>query len=136
MCLVTGLFVVISLFLGTVEIGLIAQPLLNIGYGYFVARDHKCQFRWPDAMMIIMASGTVLLIVVSLTLISATVLGPLMGLINAVISVVYIPYRAFIIFPKGGRAEKPSFVEDVKNILDERMKGEKAGKSILGSKDK
>lgn len=122
MCLLLGLFVTISLVLGAFEIGLIIQPLLNMGLGFYVAHNRACQFRWADNLKIIMASGTVLAVTVALMLASPMVLGPLMGLINALISVVYIPYRLFQIFPKGGRVENPSFVEDLKDIIDERKK--------------
>lgn len=124
MCLPIGLFILVSLGLGLVEIGLIVQPLLNIGFGYFVARQRNCGFRWVDAMQIIMASGTVLVITVAVTFASATALGPLMGLINAAISAFYIPYKVFGIFPKGGRNENPSLMEDLKNIIDERKKSQ------------
>ncbi len=86
-------------------------------------------------MVIISASGTVLFIVVSLTLVSATTLGPLMGPLGGLISVFYIPYKVLNIFPKGGRNENPSFAEDLKNIIDERTRGEKFGESIRGKKD-
>ncbi|MCK6582371.1 MAG: hypothetical protein L6Q49_04640 [Anaerolineales bacterium] len=122
MCLTIVLFVLVSLGLGLIEIGLIVQPLLNIGFGYLAARQRNCGFRWADAMQIIMASGTVLVITVTITLASATTLGLFIGLINAVISVIYIPYKVFSIFPKGGRNENPSLVEDLKNIIDEKKK--------------
>ena len=122
MCLIIGLFVLISLGLGIIEVGLIAQPLLNIGFGYLAARQRNCGFRWADAMQIIMASGTVLVITVTITLASAASLGMFIGLINAVISIFYIPYKVFNIFPKGGRNENPSLAEDLKNIIDERKK--------------
>ncbi len=73
-------------------------------------------------MQITMASGTVLVISVTITLASAASLGLLTGLINAVISVFYIPYKVFSIFPKGGRNENPGLVEDLKSIVDERKK--------------
>ncbi len=135
MCLVTGLFVLLSLSLGLAEVGIILQPFLNLGYGYLVARNRNSHFRWADAMVIISASGTVLFIVVSLTLVSATTLGPLMGPLGGLISVFYIPYKVLNIFPKGGRNENPSFAEDLKNIIDERTRGEKFGESIRGKKD-
>lgn len=122
MCLTMVLFVLVSLGLGLIEIGLIVQPLLNIGFGYLAARQRNCGFRWADAMQIILASGTVLVVTVTITLASATTLGLFMGLINAVISVIYIPYKVFGIFPKGGRNENPSLVEDLKNIIDEKKK--------------
>lgn len=122
MCLTIGLFVLVSFGLGLFEIGLIVQPLLNLGFGYLAARNRNCGFRWADAMQIIMASGTVLVITVTITLASATTLGLFMGLINAVISVFYIPYKVFDIFPKGGRNENPGLMEDLKNIVDERKK--------------
>lgn len=122
MCLTIVLFVLVSLGLGLIEIGLIVQPLLNIGFGYLAARQRNCGFRWADAMQIILASGTVLVVTVTITLASATTLGLFMGLINAVISVIYIPYKVFGIFPKGGRNENPSLVEDLKNIIDEKKK--------------
>lgn len=122
MCLTIVLFVLVSLGLGLIEIGLIIQPLLNIGFGYLAARQRNCGFRWADAMQIILASGTVLVVTVTITLASATTLGLFMGLINAVISVIYIPYKVFGIFPKGGRNENPSLVEDLKNIIDEKKK--------------
>ena len=122
MCLTTGLFVIISLVLGAGECGLIIQPFLNLGYGYLVARHRKCDFRWADALKIIMASGTMLLISASLTIASAVTLGPFVGLINALMSVVYIPYRAFQIFPEG-RKENPNILEDIEDIIEERKKG-------------
>lgn len=122
MCLVIGLFVVISLAVGLPEIGLLIQPFLNIGLGWFVAHQHNCDYRWADIMQIIMATGTVLVISVMVSLAIPYTLGALMGLINALISVVYIPIKIFGIFPKGGRAENPSFMEDIKNIIDERKK--------------
>lgn len=122
MCLTIVLFVLVSLGLGLIEIGLIVQPLLNIGFGYLAARQRNCGFRWADAMQIILASGTVLVVTVTITLASATTLGLFMGLINAVISVIYIPYKVFGIFPKGGRNENPSLVEDLKNIIEEKKK--------------
>ncbi len=122
MCLILGLFVFISLVLGTPEIGLLIQPLLNIGLGYLVARNHNCQYRWADVLKIIMATGTVLVIAATLALAAPLVLGPLIGFVNALISVVYIPYKLYQIFPKGGRVENPGFMEDVKDIIDERKK--------------
>ncbi|NOH03510.1 MAG: hypothetical protein HND47_16880 [Chloroflexi bacterium] len=122
MCLVVGSYVLISLVLGLPEIGLFIQPFLNIGLGYFVARQRNCDYRWADVMQIIMATGTVLVISVMLSLAMPYTLGALLGLINALISVVYIPIKIFGIFPKGGRAENPSFIEDIKNIIDERNK--------------
>ncbi len=122
MCLMIGLFVVISLAVGLPEIGLLIQPFLNIGLGWFVARQRNCDYRWADIMQIIMATGTVLVFSVMLTLAMPYTMGTLMGLINAVISVVYIPIKIFGIFPKGGRAENPSFLDDIKNIIDERKK--------------
>ena len=122
MCLTIGSFVIISLFLGAIEIGLFVQPFLNIGFGYLAARQRNCGFRWADALQIIMASGTVLVFTVTITLVSAVTLGPLMGLINAVASVFYIPYKVFGMFPKGGRNENPSLMEDLKNIIDEKKK--------------
>lgn len=123
MCLVLGLYVVISFAVGTPEIGLLIQPFLNIGLGYFVAHSRNCQYRRADVLQIIMATGTVLIIASSLALAMPAVMGLLIGFVNALISVVYIPYRLYQIFPKGGRAENPGFLEDVKNIIDERKKG-------------
>lgn len=122
MCLTISLFVLVSLGLGLFEVGLLIQPLLNIGFGYLVARQRSCDFRWADVMQIIMASGTILFIAVSITLASVMSLGAFIGLINAIISVFYIPYKVFGIFPKGGRSENPSLAEDIKNIIDERKK--------------
>ena len=122
MCLTISLFVLVSLGLGLFEVGLVVQPFLNIGFGYLVARQRSCDFRWADVMQIIMASGTILFIAVAITLASVMSLGALIGLINAIISVFYIPYKVFGIFPKGGRSENPSLAEDIKNIIDERKK--------------
>ncbi|MCQ3936592.1 MAG: hypothetical protein DPW18_06050 [Chloroflexi bacterium] len=122
MCLVLGLYILISLVVGLPEIGLFIQPFLNIGLGYFVARQRNCNYRWADVMQIIMATGTVLVISVMLSLAMPYTFGALLGLTNAVISVVYLPIKIFGIFPKGGRAGNPSLVEDIKNIIDERSK--------------
>lgn len=122
MCLTIGLFALVSLILGTFEIGLLAQPLLNIGFGYLVARQRNCTFRWADSMQIIMATGTVLFVSVMITMASVLTLGPLIGLINGAISIFYIPFKVFGMFPKGGRNENPSLAEDLKNIIDERKK--------------
>ena len=123
MCLIVGLFVVISLGMGAIEVGLLIQPFLNLGLGYYVARQHNCKFRWADALKIIFATGTILIITTMITLASPLVLGLLMGTINALLSVIYIPYRIFQIFPTGGRDKDPSPLEDIKDLINERKRG-------------
>ena len=123
MCLVVSLFVIVSLGLGILEAGLLIQPFLNLGLGYYVAKQRNCKYRWADALKIIFATGTILLITTMITLSSPLVLGLLMGTINALLSVFYIPYRVFQIFPKGGRDKDPSPLEDIKDLIDERKRG-------------
>lgn len=113
-------FMAVSIPLGIIEVGLFVQIFLNFGFAYWVARKRNCKFRSMDSLKIIFATGTVLTVAVIVVLSSAALLGPLIGFINALFSVIYIPYRVNKIFPKGGREKEPSLFEDLKDLVDER----------------
>jgi hypothetical protein len=113
-------YIVVSILLGSVEIGLFVQPFLNFGLGYLVARHRGCDFRRMDALKILFATGTVLVAAVAVVLPAVLVLGPFIGLINAMFSMVYITPKVHKMFPKGGRTKEPSLIEDVKDLIDER----------------
>jgi ABC-type sugar transport system permease subunit len=123
-----AVYVITSLGLGAIEVGLFVQPFLNLGLGYYVARRRDCTFRGMDALKILFATGTVLVATVVIVLLAIFILGPFIGLINAVFSVFYITPKVFKMFPEGGRKKPTSLLDDVKDLVDERQKSLDWGK--------
>jgi hypothetical protein len=120
MFIVVLVYIGVSILLGILEIGLFVQPFLNLGLGYWVAKHRECDFRWMDALKIVFATGTVLIATVALVL-GVLTLSPFIGLINALFSILLIIRRVLKMFPEGGRKKKPTFLEDVKDLIDERQ---------------